>query len=95
MLVIGQRVCTCQAFPAKSTPGAYPRVEHFKGASRRNAPNSLKNIRLGRTGLPVTNTLAYYLHYGSKRQGPSFATVHSVWQTAYRFDEIFTNVLCS
>ncbi len=33
--------------------GAYPRVEHLKGA----LPT---NIRLGWKGLPGTNTLAYY-----------------------------------
>ncbi len=60
MLVISKSVYPCQAFPAKSTPGAYPRAKHFKGALLRKAPNLFKNIRLGRTGLPVKNTLAYY-----------------------------------
>jgi hypothetical protein len=39
----------------ESKAGAYPRVEHLKGASLGPA-----NIRLGWRGLPETNTLAYY-----------------------------------
>jgi hypothetical protein len=38
-------------------PGAYPRVEHPKGAS---LGALLANIRLGWKGLPETNNLAYY-----------------------------------
>jgi len=41
-------------------PGAYPRVEHLKGASLKWAPGLTANIRLGLKGLPGTNTLAYY-----------------------------------
>jgi hypothetical protein len=41
-------------------PGAYPRVEHLKGASLGWAPALLANIRLGWKGFPGTNTLAYY-----------------------------------
>ncbi len=41
-------------------PGAYPRVEHFKGASLKKALALPANIRLGCRGLPGMNTLAYY-----------------------------------
>jgi hypothetical protein len=40
--------------------GAYPRVEHLKGASFGLAPALPTKIRLGRKGLPETNALAYY-----------------------------------
>jgi hypothetical protein len=41
-------------------PGAYPRVEHPKGASI-GLPLALPaNITLGWKGLPGTNTQAYY-----------------------------------
>jgi hypothetical protein len=40
--------------------GAYPRVEHLKGASLRQAPALTANIRLGWKGLAGTNTRAYY-----------------------------------
>ncbi len=36
--------------------GAYPRVEHLKGASLRQAPALTANIRLGWKGLAGTNT---------------------------------------
>jgi hypothetical protein len=41
-------------------PGAYPRVEHLKGASFGYAPALSANIRLSWEGLPETNNLAYY-----------------------------------
>ncbi len=41
-------------------PGAYPRVEHLKGAALEEAVALLANIRLGWKGLPGTNTLAFY-----------------------------------
>ncbi len=41
-------------------PGAYTRVEHLKAASLGWALALPANIRLGRQGLPGTNTLAYY-----------------------------------
>ncbi len=37
----------------------YPRGEHLKGASLRQDPVLLTNIRLSCKGLQVTNTLAY------------------------------------
>ncbi len=40
-------------------PGAYPRVEHLKGALLGLAPALQVNIRLGWKGLPGTNALAY------------------------------------
>jgi len=40
-------------------PGAYPRVEHLKGASLRKALALPANIRQGWKSLPGTNTLAY------------------------------------
>jgi len=40
--------------------GAYPRVEHIKGASFGLAPALSENIRLSWKGLPGTNALAYY-----------------------------------
>jgi hypothetical protein len=48
---------------------SYPCVEPLKGASLRSATTLLTNIRLGRKGIPGTNTLAYYelsLNYGHK-----------------------------
>ncbi len=39
---------------------AYPRVEHLKGASLGKDPALPANKRLGWTGLPETNTVAYY-----------------------------------
>jgi hypothetical protein len=42
------------------TSGAYPRVEHLKGASLVYPPVLSTNIRLGWRGLLGTNTLAYY-----------------------------------
>jgi hypothetical protein len=44
-------------------PGAYPIVEHLKGASLGETPALLQNIRLGWEGLPGTNTQAYYKHF--------------------------------
>ncbi len=41
-------------------PGAYPRVEHLKGALLSQTQVSPANIRLGWKGLPGTHTLAYY-----------------------------------
>jgi hypothetical protein len=41
-------------------PGAYPKVEHLKGASLRKALALFANIRLDWKGLPGTNALAYY-----------------------------------
>ncbi len=41
-------------------PGAYPTVEHLKGGSLRKTQALSTIIRLGRKGLPRTNTLAYY-----------------------------------
>jgi hypothetical protein len=41
-------------------PGAYTRVWHLKDASLGQALALPANIRLGRKGLPGTNTLAYY-----------------------------------
>ncbi len=41
-------------------PGPYPRVKYLEGALLDKAPALLTNIRLGWTGLPRTNTLAYY-----------------------------------
>jgi hypothetical protein len=41
---------------------AYDRVERLKDASLRYDRALLANIRLGWTGLPGTNTLAYYKH---------------------------------
>jgi hypothetical protein len=40
--------------------GTYPRVEHLKGAPLVYGPALPENIRLGRKGLPGTNSLAYY-----------------------------------
>ncbi len=40
--------------------GAYPRLEHLKGASLRKAVALPANIREGWKYLPGTNTLAYY-----------------------------------
>ncbi len=40
--------------------GAYPREEHLEGASHGQALALPSIIRLGRKGLPGTNTLAYY-----------------------------------
>jgi hypothetical protein len=48
-------------------PGAYPRVEHMKGASHWVGP---ANIILGWKGLPGTNTLAYY-------ENPEFTVIKS------------------
>ncbi len=44
----------------RARPGAYPRVEHLKGASIGQVLALPTNIRLGYKGLPGTNTLAYY-----------------------------------
>ncbi len=41
-------------------PGAYPRVEHLKGASLGKYLALPTNIRLGWKGLPVRSTLGYY-----------------------------------
>jgi len=41
-------------------PGAYPRVEHLKGASEDQAPALTANIRLSWKDMPRINTLAYY-----------------------------------
>ncbi len=38
------------------------RVEHLKGASLRQAPALLVNIRVGYKSLPGTNTLTNYQH---------------------------------
>jgi hypothetical protein len=38
----------------------YPKVKYLKGAQFDQAPALLTNISLGCTGLPGTNTLAYY-----------------------------------
>jgi len=43
-------------------PGAYPRVEHLKGASFGLAPAFLANIKLGWKGLFRTNALAYWAY---------------------------------
>jgi hypothetical protein len=40
--------------------GAYPKVEHLKGALLGQAQALPANIRIGLKGLPGTNTLAYY-----------------------------------
>ncbi len=51
-------------------PGAYPTVEHLKGASLGLTPALPANIRLGWKGLPGTNALAYYeknVTYGRKK----------------------------
>jgi len=40
--------------------GAYPTVEHLKGALLGLAPALPSNIRLGRKGMPGTDILAYY-----------------------------------
>jgi len=50
------------AFTASSNDcgqGAYPRVEHLKGALIGRALALLANISLGWKGLPGTNTQAY------------------------------------
>jgi len=44
----------------KIRPGAYPRVEHLKGASLRKALALPANISLGWKGLAGTTTLAYH-----------------------------------
>jgi hypothetical protein len=41
-------------------PGAYPKVEHLKGAFLASALDLVANIRLGWLGLPGTKTLACY-----------------------------------
>jgi len=41
-------------------PGAYPRLEHMKGASLGKATALPANIGLGWKDLPGTNTLALY-----------------------------------
>jgi len=41
-------------------PGAYPRLEHLKGASLGQALALPANIKHGLKGLPGTKTLAYY-----------------------------------
>jgi hypothetical protein len=40
--------------------GAYPRVEHLKGASLGKTPAVSADIRQGLKGLQGTNALAYY-----------------------------------
>jgi hypothetical protein len=44
-------------------PGAYPTVSRLKGGTLRKTPALSTIIRLGRKGLPRTNTLAYYENY--------------------------------
>ncbi len=43
-------------------PGAYPRMEHLKGALLGQTPALPTNIRLGWKYLPATNTLAYHVN---------------------------------
>ncbi len=50
---------TSRVYPIKLFTGAYPRVEHLKGAYFMKAPALPTNIRLGWNGLPGTNTLTY------------------------------------
>ncbi len=40
--------------------GTYPRLEHVKGASLRQASALPANIRLSQKGFPGSNILAYY-----------------------------------
>jgi hypothetical protein len=48
------------AYSLRIRPGAYPRMNHPKGASLKLAPALLANIRLGCRNLRMTNTLAYF-----------------------------------
>jgi hypothetical protein len=52
--------CAANFFLIYNLPGAYPRVEHLKGASLVWAPALPANIGLGWKDFPGTNTLAYY-----------------------------------
>ncbi len=51
-------------------PGAYPRMEHLRGASLGKAPALLTSSRLGWKGLPRTNSLNVirkFVNYGRKK----------------------------
>ncbi len=54
--------CLFKLVSLSTRQGACPSVEHLKGASLGEASAVLPNIKLGRKGLPGTNTLAYYEH---------------------------------
>jgi len=73
---ISDSVCPCRPSPMfVSKAGAYPRVEHQKGASLDKALALFANISLGWNGFPWTNTLAYYEH--SEIRGNCFVTFYS------------------
>ncbi len=56
--VLGKPFHPSKMFAGKA--GAYPRVEHLKGASRGLALALPTNIRLDWKSLPETNILAYH-----------------------------------